>query len=460
MPRDRRRAPCAARSLILTAILGFTLACAAVAAAPTFAVQDRPTVLVTRVDDTITPVIADHLADGVQTAEDDGHQAFVVELDTPGGLLKSTRDIVADFLSAEVPVVVYVEPSGARAASAGAYITLASHITAMAPGTHIGAGTPVTGDGDTASDKVVNDSAAFAVAIAEQRGRNAAFAEDMVRNGTSITDREALESGVIDLTAGSLDDLLAGLDGRQVTLPQDRQVTLRTADAEVVRDDLGFFEDVRQTLANPELAFLFLSLGTLAVLYELAAPGVGLAGVIGTVLLILGFTALSVLPFNVGGLLLVLLAAALFAAEVFTAGFGVFAVGGTVSLVFGGLLLFDGDADVDPAVLWPVAAVTGAGALLAGRLAWRARRGTPTTGQEALAGRTAVVHHTDGTTGQAWVEGAWWTVRTRGAALRPGQTVRIVDRDGLELLVEDASGDTPPDRKPPPDPPPQTRSDP
>ncbi|WP_436778162.1 NfeD family protein [Yinghuangia sp. YIM S09857] len=436
-----------------------------------------PSVLVTRVDTTITPVIADHLADGVEAAERDGRQAFIVEIDTPGGLLDSTRDIVGDFLDAQVPVVAYVSPSGARAASAGAYIVLSSHVAAMAPGTHIGSGTPVSGGGETASDKVVNDSAAFAVAIAEQRGRNTAFAEDMVRNGTSITDRAALDAGVIDLTAGDLDQLVAELDGRHVTLAPGREVTLNTAGAEVVHDDLGFFENVRQTLASPELAFLFISLGTLAVLYELAAPGVGLAGVTGAVLLILGFTALSVLPFNVGGLLLLLLAAALFATEVFTAGFGVFAVGGTISLVVGGLLLFDGEADVDPAVLWPVAVVTGAGALLAGRLAWRARRAPPTTGHEALVGHLAVVHRADGDTGQAWIEGAWWTVRAPGSQLRPGQTVRVTARDGLLLVVDAAppvagptdtgpspepepTSDVPQRPEAPPDEPPRPRSEP
>ncbi|MFI6986331.1 SPFH domain-containing protein [Embleya sp. NPDC050154] len=402
MPRGRvavTRAP-------LLAVIG-VFAVAALSLAPP---ASGSTVLVTRVDDTITPVIADHLADGVRVAERDGHQAYIVELDTPGGLLESTRDIVGDFLGAHVPVVVYVAPSGARAASAGAYIVLSSNVAAMAPGTHIGAGTPVTGSGDTASSKVVNDAAAFAVAIAiaiaiaEQPGRNTAFAEDMVREGTAITDRQALDNGVVDLTAATRGELLAGLDGREVTVAPDRQVTLQTARAKEVGHDLGFFDDVRQTLANPELAFLFLFIGTLAVVYELAAPAVGLAGVAGVVLLVLGLTALSVLPFDVAGLLLLLLAAASFAAEVFTAGFGVFAVGGTAALVFGGLLLFDGDVGVDPAVLWPTAVVTGAGALLAGRLAWRARKARPTTGQEALVGHDAVVHHADGPTGQAWVD--------------------------------------------------------
>ncbi len=162
---------------------------------------ERPSVLVARVDGAITPVIAEHLADGLREAEGDGRAAFLVELDTPGGLLESTRHIVRDFLGADVPVVVYVTPAGARAASAGAYITMAAHVAAMAPGTHIGAGTPVNAEGEEAGDKAVNDAAAFAVSIAEQRGRDTGFAERMVRDGISITDREALRIGVVDVVA-------------------------------------------------------------------------------------------------------------------------------------------------------------------------------------------------------------------------------------------------------------------
>ncbi|MER6618537.1 NfeD family protein [Streptomyces xantholiticus] len=426
----------------LTHLLLLALAC--LLAAPSISAAQSPsTVLATRVDGTITPVVADHLRQGLRTAEQDRHAAYVIELDTPGGLLQSTREIVQDFLASEVPVVVYVAPPGARAASAGAYIAMAAHLAAMAPGTHIGAGTPVTGQGEEASDKVVSDAAAFAVSIAEERGRSTRFAEDMVRKGTAVPDQEAVRMDVVDLVAPSRDVLLTELDGRRVIVgPADapHEVVLRTAGAQVVEHDLGFFGELRQLLASPELAFLFLSIGTLALIYELASPGMGLGGVTGAILLVLGFVALSVLPFNVGGLLLLALAAALFVAEVLTPGVGIFAAGGTVSLVFAGVLLFRGELGVDPAVLWPTAVVVGGGSLLAGRLAWRARRAPATTGHEGLVGREVVVRRVDPRTGtgQVLLEGAWWTARGRDAPIVEGEHVRVVDVEGLDLIVEGA----------------------
>ncbi|MBV7697801.1 nodulation protein NfeD [Streptomyces sp. TRM70350] len=400
-----------------------------------------PSVLVMRIDGTITPVVADHLEEGLRTAERDGHEALLVEMDTPGGLLQSTREIVQDVLASEVPVIVYVTPSGARAASAGAYIALSSHVAAMAPGTHIGAGTPVTGQGEEASEKIVNDAVAFAVSIAEQRGRSTDFARDMVRDGKSVSDQEALRNNVVDVVAPSRDALLTELDGHHVMVgPQDaqREVVLRTAGAQVVEHELGFFGELRQLLASPELAYLFLSIGTLALIFELANPGMGFAGVIGAILLVLGFVALSVLPFNVGGLLLLALAAALFVAEVFTPGVGVFAAGGTVCLLFAGVLMFRGELGVDPAVLWPTALVVGGGSVLAGRLAWRARKAPTTTGHEAMLGREAVVRRAGDGTGQVLLEGAWWTVHGRDTEVAEGQHVRVVGHDGLELIVEPA----------------------
>ncbi|WP_244283255.1 NfeD family protein [Streptomyces flavidovirens] len=397
--------------------------------------------LLTRVEGTITPVVADHIEEGLRIAERERHAALLVETDTPGGLLQSTREIVKDVFASGIPVIVYVAPSGARAASAGAYITLSAHVAAMAPGTHIGAGTPVSGQGEEASDKVINDAVAFAVSIAEQRGRNTDFARDMVRDGTAVSDQEALRTDVVDLVAPSRDALLTELDGRRVTVgPADaeRQVVLQTAGARVVEHHLGFFGELRQLLASPELAFLFLSIGTLAVIYELAGPGMGFAGITGAILLVLGFVALSVLPFNVAGLLLLGLAAALFVAEVLTPGVGIFAAGGTVSLVLAGVLLFRGELGVDPAVLWPTAVVVGGGSVLAGRLAWRARRAPATTGHEGLLGRQAVVRRVDGGTGQVLLEGAWWTVLGRKSPVTEGQHIRVVDRDGLRLIVENA----------------------
>ncbi|MEU8844802.1 nodulation protein NfeD [Streptomyces sp. NPDC048564] len=404
------------------------------------------TVLVTRVDGTITPVIADHLEEGLRVAERERHAAYVIEMDTPGGLLESTREIVQEFLAADVPVIVYVTPSGARAASAGAYITMSAHIAAMAPGTHIGAGTPVTGQGEEASEKVINDSVAFAVSIAGQRDRSTDFARDMVREGTSVSDTEAVRTDVVDLGAPSREALLDEVDGRPIVVGEqgaEREVVLRTADARAETHDLGFFGELRQLLASPELAFLFLSIGTLAVIYELASPGVGVGGVIGVILLVLGFVALSVLPFNVAGLLLLILAAALFTAEVLTPGVGVFAAGGTVALVFSGILLFRGELGVDPAVLWPTAVVVGGGAVLAGRLAWRARKAPATTGHEGLLGRETVVRRVDGETGQVLLDGAWWAVRGRTAPVTQGQRVRVVEIAGLELLVDTDVGGGP-----------------
>jgi membrane-bound serine protease (ClpP class) len=236
---------------------------------------EGPRVLRTTVDDAITPVIAGHVAESIERAEDGGYELLVVELDTPGGLDESMRDIITDVLDAEVPVAVYVSPRGARAASAGALIALSAHVAAMAPGTAIGASTPVDLGGGEVDDKVVNDATAYAEALAELRGRNVEVAAEMVREGRSLPVDEAVDEDVVDLEAGSLGELLDRVDGLVVEVgPESRPATLRTADAAVDDHDMGWFRRVQQTLANPNLVFLFLSLGTLGLLYEWATPGV------------------------------------------------------------------------------------------------------------------------------------------------------------------------------------------
>jgi membrane-bound serine protease (ClpP class) len=431
LPRRRPRATRPGILLLVIVAVGAWLA-----ALPGQARGQASTVLLTRIDGTVTPVIADHLADGVAAAERDGHAAYLVELDTPGGLDTSMREIVKAFLGADIPVIVYVTPSGARAASAGAILSFAAHVAAMAPGTTIGAATPVALQGGEISDKVINDAAAFAESVAAQRGRNTEFAIDTVREGRAVPAAEALRLDAVDLLAADRAELLGKLDGRSVTVASGNTVTLRTAGAATVEQDFGLFRRLLQLLADPNLAFLFLSLGTLAIVYELANPGVGFGGIAGAIFLILGFFALSVLPINLVGVLLLALAAALFVAELFVPGVGVFAAGGAVALVLGGLFLFDGAVRVDPAVLIPVALVVGAGSVLAGRLAWRARRAPSVSGREGLLGRQVTVRTADGPTGQVLLDGAWWTARSRGAPLAPGQTVRVVDLDGLELIVE------------------------
>jgi len=309
----------------------------------------------------------------------------------------------------------------------------------------IGAATPVDLQGGEIPDKVVNDAAAFAEAVAAERDRNTRFAVDTVRKGRAVTADEAVRLQAVDLVAADRAALLEELDGRRVEVAPGTPVTLRTADAETVEHELSWTRKLLQWLADPNLAFLFLSIGTLAVIYELASPGMGLGGVIGVVLLVLGFVALSVLPVNLAGLLLLVLAAALFAAELFTPGVGVFAGGGTIALLLAGVLLFDGPVGVAMPVLWPLALVVGGGTVLAGRLAWRARRAPSMTGVSGLIGRRVVVRDTDAAsgTGSVRLDGTWWRARGRDGPLALGQPVRVVALDGLDLIVEPAEADHP-----------------
>ncbi|MGH9155565.1 MAG: NfeD family protein [Acidimicrobiales bacterium] len=415
-------------------------AAAVLGSAPAFGQGPPGRVLVTTVDGTITPVMADYLADGIRRAERDGYGALVVELDTPGGLESSMRDMVQDILGSSVPVVVYVHPPGARAASAGAIITFAGHVAAMAPGTAIGASTPVDLGGGDVARKVVNDATAFAESIARLRGRNVEFAADTVREARSAPAAEAVAIGAVDLEAPTLAALLEAIDGRTVTVaPGERPVTLRVAGAAVDRDEMTLFERVRQRLADPNLAYVFLSLGTLAVILELATPGLGAGGVLGAVLLLLAAFSLAVLPVNVVGVLLVVLAGGLFVIELFVPGIGVAAAGGAVALVVAGLLLFRDvpGFEVSAAVVVPVGVLAGVGALLAGRVA-RTVRGAPLqAGAGRLQGRVVSPTRSEGAEGWAFVEGAWWRLRRRdGAALVVDAEVKVIEMNGLELVVE------------------------
>lgn len=404
-----------------------------------FAQDGVPTVLQAEVRGVITPVVAEYLGEAVERAERDGHEALLVKLDTPGGLDTSMREIVQSFLNSRVPVIVWVAPSGARAASAGAVITLAAHKAAMSPGTNIGAATPVALQGGEVGDKVVNDATAYVVAIAELRDRDSEFARDIVREGRSEPASRAVRIGAVDLLAADRDVLLAELDGGRIRLDRDETVTLRIRDAVLVPHEMGFVKGVRQRLADPNLAFLFLSLGTLAIIYELANPGIGLGGVVGVILLVLGFFALAVLPVNVVGVVLLLLAAGLFVAELFVPGVGVLAAGGAVSLVLAGLFLVRGEIGVDLIVILPTVAVVGGAVVLAGRLVWRARGQRSATGSGLLQDRVAEVQRADGARGQVFLEGSWWRVRA-SEPLRDGQRVRVKAVEGLDLIVEEEEG--------------------
>lgn len=426
---------------VLRAALLASWACGLALLAPEAFGQAASSVLVTEVRGTITPVFASHLRGGVERAERDGHDVFLVTLDTPGGLDTSMREIVQTFLGSRVPVVVYVSPAGARAASAGAVITLAAHVAAMAPGTNIGAATPVDLQGGEIGDKVINDAAAYAVALAEARDRDTAFARDIVRTGRSEPASRAVEIGAVDLVAPSRDDLLQRLDGRDVTLDDETTVTLRTSGATLVTYELGFFNRIRQFLADPNLAFLFLSLGTLAIIYELANPGMGFGGIAGVILIVLAMFALSVLPVNVAGVVLLVLAIGLFAAELFVPGIGVLAAGGAVSLLGAGLFLFRGDVGVDLVVILPTVAVVAGFVVLAARFVWRARRASSATGEGMLTGRVGRLRVPDDGRAQVLIDGTWWNVRAEGDIV-DGERVRVKSMEGLELVVEPEGKET------------------
>lgn len=399
---------------------------------------ERPTVLVAQLDDAVTPITADHLADALDAAESDGHAALVLEIDTPGGLVASMRDIVQDFLDAEVPVVAYVTPEGARAASAGALIAWSAHVVAMAPATTIGAATPVDLEGGEVGDKVVEDAAAYARAVAEERGRNIDLAEAAVVDGRAFSATEALDQNLADVIAGDREEMLAAVDGTEVQLGDGSTAVIDSADAEVHDFDMSVLRSILQFLADPNLAFILLSLGTLGIIYELANPGEWIAGGLGVALVLLSLVSIAVLPVEVAGFLFLALAIALFVAELFAPGVGVAAVLGSIALVLAGVFMFREDApgvSLSLAAVIPTAAVIALGVVIAGRLALRARHSTPVTGMEHLLGQEVVVEQSSGTTGQAQLEGSWWRV-TGDEPLAAGERVRVVAIDGIELAVE------------------------
>jgi membrane-bound serine protease (ClpP class) len=425
------------RAGLLCPAAAFVIALGAQAAA---AQPSDPNVLVATVDGPITPVAANYLSDAVSQAEGDGSRALVVALDTPGGLDTSMRKIVQEFTAADVPVIVFVSPRGARAASAGAIITFSAHVAAMAPGTAIGAATPVDLEGGEVERKVINDAAAFAESIARLRGRNVDFARDSVLQGKSIPADEAAEIKAVDLIARSLPELLDSVDGRRVQVgPEDRTVTLETRGVTAVPFEAGLFRRIQSLLADPNLAFLLLSLGTLGIVYELMSPGVGAGGAVGVISIVLALFGLSVLPVSVVGLLLLGLAAALFIAELFAPGVGIAAAAGTVALLLAGIFLFRDvpGIRVSLAVILPVVAVVGVAVVAAGRLVVRSHRDhVPITGEDQYVGKIVTTTRVNGNRGQALVDGAWWNVKSSGSKLNDGDRVRVVGYEGLDLLVE------------------------
>ncbi|HTN64656.1 MAG TPA: nodulation protein NfeD [Burkholderiaceae bacterium] len=428
-----------------------------------------PPVLVLPLTGAIGPASADFLTRGIARAQQDGAQLLVLQMDTPGGLDLSMRDIIKAILASPVPVAAFVAPSGARAASAGTYILYASHIAAMAPGTNLGAATPVqiglsgtpdegkkpaqgaaSTDGKNAPDnqpgalerKQMHDAAAYIRGLAQLRGRNAEWAERAVREAVSLSADEALAQNVIELTATDVPALLTALDGRRLRTVSGEHV-LHTRGATIVRIEPDWKTRLLSVITDPGIALLLLMAGVYGLFFEFASPGFVLPGVVGAICLLLGMFALHLLPVNYAGLALILLGLSFMVAEVFLTSFGVLAVGGMIAFAVGALMLVDTDLPGYGVPLGLVAAVSvfSAGFIfMVASLALKARRRPVVSGQEALLGSIGeALSDLPAGGGQGWgrVQGEQWEIRS-AVPLRRGQRLRVVARDGLVLSVEAA----------------------
>jgi len=393
-----------------------------------------------RVEGVIGPVTAEFITESLDRAMQAGSICLVVELDTPGGLMDSMRSIVKAFMSSPIPVVVYVAPSGAQDASAGVFITLAAHAAAMAPGTNIGAAHPVTMGqevDETMSEKMTNDAVSYIRSIAEQRGRNADWAERAVRLSESVTAGEALDLGVIDLVCESRQALVDSLDGLEVETAQG-PVTLETRGAVVRELQLSFRYRILNIISNPNVAYILLILGFYGLFFELSNPGAFLPGIAGGICLILAFFAFQVLPINYAGLLLILFAIILFIAETLTPTFGFLTTGGIIAMILGSLMLIGSPAPflrLSWGIIVPVTLATAAFFLFALGMALRTRLRKPTTGQQGLIGQIGTAETRLNPEGKVFLHGELWNVRCPQGA-RKGDRVRVVRVERLLLHVK------------------------
>ncbi len=402
------------------------------------AVAGSVPVYLVRLTGAIAPGNADFLASALHRANGEGAGCLIVMLDTPGGLAESMRKMVMAIYQSKIPVVVYVSPSGARAASAGVMITMAADVAAMAPGTHIGAAHPVnTGGkdlGKTMAEKVTNDMVAFVKSIAEKRGRNVEWAEKAVRESVSVTETEALEKRIVDLVARDLDDLLDQISGREIE--GKGRVDIDPANRVWIAESMR--TRILKTLSDPNIAYILMMIGLAGLYFELSHPGVILPGVIGSIALILAFYSFQTLPVNTAGLLLIVLAIIFFILEMKIASFGLLSVAGIISLLLGSVMLFDrvdGRNGISWTVIVPTICLVGGFFAVVAGLVFRSRTRRPMTGGSGLIGETGVVKTPLTPTGRILVHGELWLARCSTPA-GTGQRVRVTAVDGLTLDVE------------------------
>jgi membrane-bound serine protease (ClpP class) len=417
--------------LVVSTVMGATVACGA-------------DVYVARLEGPIGPVNARHVVRAIDQASERGAEFLIIELDTPGGLDTSMREIVKALLNAPVPVVIYVFPSGAQNASAGVFITLAAHVAAMTPGTEMGAAHPVLiGPGEQAVDetmekKMTNDAAAYIRSIAEKRGRNADWAERAVRESIAATATEALELGVIDIIAGDLDDLLAQLEGREVEIASGIK-TLRTEGVEISRIEMNFGERLLTYIAHPNLVYILFILGVYGLIFEITHPGAIIPGAIGAICLILAFFAFQVFPINWAGVILIILGVILFVLEVLTPTYGPLAIGGIVAMVLGSLMLIESPEPlmrVSLPVIISAVGTTAAFFIFALSMAVRAHRRKPSTGQPGLIGEIGEVKSPiePGNPGKVFVHGEFWNAES-DETIPEGTRVEVVSVERMTLRV-------------------------
>jgi membrane-bound serine protease (ClpP class) len=405
------------------------------------AAASSTTVEVLTVDGTIVPVIADYIDRGISQAEEHGATVCIIELNTPGGLLDSTEKIVQKIMNANVPIVVYVSPKGAWAASAGTFITLSAHIAAMTPGTTIGAAHPVSAGGEEIPEdqmkKIVEFSAKWMRTIAEERGRNMEEAELAVTESKSFTDVDALENNLIDLRADSLESLISQINGRHVTLAGSREVIIDTTNYGSTRNEMNAIEKFLQTISDPNIAYILFTLATIGLITEISSPGLVFPGVAGGISLFLAFYSLGVLNAYWGGIALLLLAVGLFIAEYFTTSFGLFTAGGIISLVIGSLILFSHSPgiQVSRGLIAGVAVGVAAFAIFVVGAIIRGQRRRKATGAEGMIGEKAIAKTPLDPTGTVLAQGELWTAASEGGRVAPGEEVTITKVEELKLWV-------------------------
>jgi membrane-bound serine protease (ClpP class) len=395
-------------------------------------------IYIVKVADAISPGTAEFIHNSIAKAEGEQAACLIIELDTPGGLAESMRLIVQDILGSSVPVVVYVSPPGARAASAGVMITMAADVAAMAPGTNIGAAHPVGAGGKdisgTMSEKVINDMVAQAKSVAEKRGRNAEWVEQAIRESVSVTETEALKENIIDIIAKDTDDLIRQLNGREI---KDKGV-LKLDKAEKVIVNPSLRTKILRTISNPNIAYILLMIGFAGLYFELSHPGAIFPGVIGGIALILAFFALQTLPVNYAGILLIILAIIFFIMEMKIASYGLLSVAGIVSLLLGSLMMFKDtgpDMRLSLKVLLPtIILISGFFVFVAG-LVFRAQMSKPRTGTKGLVGEIGVVKKALAPEGKVFVHGELWNAKAE-KTIDENTKVRVVNVENLMLEVE------------------------